>query len=251
MATLQEYKFKFKEDNFPIVIDALEELCKLNNLNPMIKIKMDDEHVLFYIKDGIGQHVAAMKTILFKVDDIIETDDDYLTIDYIILNGVNFLKNLKMLKSNNCKLAYRENDRIGSMLYISDDKIDFSFVSGDYTMLKDVTKEQIKMKMNPDLAEFSFGISKDLFTEVKKLSALNKNEVANFKIKDNKLYFFDKNWKYKVCDVKAPDNIYTFKAKYLKCIKAESDNDIQIHVFEQFILIKEDNVNLLIGLEIN
>jgi hypothetical protein len=250
MSDIKEFSFEFNRKNLDDVINIIKDLSKID---PMIKMKMDDEHVLFYTKAGKDNVIHALKSFMLPVQDFIIADD-YLTIDFIIINGPNFIKNLDILnreKAINGKLTFKEKDKVASTFYISNEKIKVNFITGDYRMIKDITKGDIENKMDPANANFEFIISGDDFAEVKKLTALNKSETISLRVKKGKLEFFDgRKWSLHVCDLPTVDDeTWSFNNKYLKSINPA--DQITIHMFDQFLLFKEDNVALMIGLELS
>lgn len=250
MSDIQEYTFQFNRSNLDTVIDIIKDLSKID---PMIKMKIDEEHVLFYAKAGKDNSIHALKSFMIPVEDFIVADEP-ITIDFIILNGPNFIKNLDILNRErpiNGKLTYKEKDRVASMFYISNDKIKVNFITGDYRMIKDLTKGDIENKMDPHNANFDFVISGEDFAEVKKLTTLNKSETISIRVKKGKLEFFEgRKWSLAVCDLPTvEDETWSFNNKYLKSITPA--DQITIHMFDQFLLFKEDNVALMIGLELS
>lgn len=251
---IKDYKFIFNRANLETIVDTLKDLSKIN---PMIKMKMDDEFVLFYSRAGAkvstDSAIHAFKSFVFPITDFIIADE-YRTLDFIILNGPNFVSNLEMYldKTDDVagKLTYKDKDKVASMLYMTDNKLSFNFVTGDYKQIKDISKGEIDTKMDPDNANYSFTMNKDQFAEVKKLTTKNKAETISIRIKKGKLEFFDKRWSLHICDVPtAADDTISFNNKYLKSIAAGAD--VIVHVFDQFLLVKDGNANLLIGIELS
>lgn len=246
---MNNFEFIFNRDNFDTILSTINELSKIDE---MIKIKLDNEHVLFYSKAGKGSNIHAFKSFIYPVENFI-TSDEYITIDFIIINGKNFVENLKLLANKEGDIAgrisYNSGDKVASQLYIGNGKLKFNFVTGDYRQIKDITKQEIEMKMDPSLCEFQFTIDKDEFIEIKKLTRLNKSETVNLKLKKNKLSFYDKRWSNYICDINSPDSTWTFSNKYFKTITGI--DDITIYMFEQFLLFKEDNITFMIGLELS
>lgn len=246
---MKNYKFIFNKDILKDVVAALKDLAKIDT---MIKIKFDEEHILFYSKAGTMHSIKAFKSFMYNTDELITTKQPFI-IDFIILNGKNFVDNLAIMLNKDtdvaCKISYDEGSKNANMMEISNGSMKFKFVSGDYTQIKDLSKQEIATKMNPSLSNFDFSIDKDTFTDVKKLSKLNKSEIINFKVKDNQIYFFDKKWELVVDDVDYENGTYTFNNKYIQSINMA--DQININVFEHFILIKDGFVTLLIGLELS
>lgn len=248
---MKDFKFTFNRVMMKEILSNLKDLCKIDN---MIKIKFDKEHVLFYSKAGIGNNILCFKSFIYDIEDFIAPDDEYIVMDFIILNGSNFVKNLELLVAKDTeiqgKLSYREGDRIASMFYINDDKLKFNFVTGDYKQIKDIPKTDIENKMNPEYANFSFTISKEELNQVKKLSGQNKSETVSMRIRKGVLEFYDTRWAIHVADLPTMDDEeWSFNNKYLKSINVT--DSIEIHMFDQFLLFKENNIALMIGLELS
>ena len=250
MSDIKEFKFEFNRQHLQSIVDALKDLSKID---PMVKMKMDKDEVLFYSKAGKDSTIHALKSFKFPIRDFIIADE-YIVMDFIMLNCPNFVKNLELFVSKDTeimgKLTYKEKDKIASMFYVTDGRLKFNFVTGDYRQMKDLTKGDLDNKMDPDKADFNFVISNDQFTEIKKLIALNKAETISIRIKKGKLEFFDKRWSSHICDMPTiADETWTFTNKFLKSITP--NDEIRIHMFGHFLLFKEDNIALMIGLELS
>lgn len=250
MSDLKEFSFEINRANLKEIVTVLKDLTRIDQ---MIKIKFDQDNVLFYSKAGPDNSIHAFKSFLYPIEDFIIADN-YITIDFIVINGTNFVKNLELFLNKESdiigKLQYKEKEKVASMLYITDGKLKLNFVTGDYRQIKDISKQDVENKMNPDYANFTFTMTSDDFTEVKKLTALNKAETISLRVKKGKLEFFDKRWSVHIVDLPTiDDEIWSFNNKYLKSIN--SSNEIQIHMFDQFLLFKEDNIALMIGLELS
>lgn len=250
MSELKEFSFEFNRANLKEIVTVLKDLTRIDQ---MIKIKFDQDNVLFYSKAGKDNSIHAFKSFLYPIQDFIIADE-YINIDFIIINGTNFVKNLELFINKDIdvkgKLQYKEKEKVASMMYITDGKLKLNFVTGDYRQIKDISKQDIENKMNPDYANFTFTMTGDDFTEIKKLSALNKAETISMRVKKEKLEFFDKRWSVYIQDLpNTEDETWSFNNKYLKSIAGS--NEINIHMFDQFLLFKEENIALMIGLELS
>lgn len=249
MSDIKEFTFEFNRQNLDKIIEIIKDLSKID---PMIKMKLDPEHVLFYSKAGKDNSIHALKSFMLPIEDFIIADE-YITIDFIILNGPNFVKNLDVLSKDhaiNGKMTFKDKDKVASMFYINNNKIKINFITGDYRQIKDITKGDIDNKMDAALANFNFTLTGEDFSEVKKLTTLNKSETISLRVKKGQLSFYDKKWSLDVCQLPTVDDeIWSFNNKYLKSITPS--NSITIHMFDQFLLFKEDNVALMIGLELS
>lgn len=252
-----EFKFQFNGQYLKEILDCVADLAKIN---PMVKIKLDPETALFYSRAGTDHTIPAFKSFSYPLTNFIKTDEDITQMDFIVLNGGNFVKNCLLMEKSpevHGKLLYNEKAKVASSLYVTNGSLTLNFVSGDYTQIKDITKEQIETRMDPALANFCFTVTGEQFKEIKKLVTLNKSETIGLRAKNGKLEFYDKRWSVKVGAVKmsdgteVQDEIWTFNNKYLKSISPdETTGDININMFDQFLLIKEGNTHLMIGLEL-
>jgi hypothetical protein len=250
---VKEYRFLFNRDNFKNILDSLKDLSKIH---PMIKMKMDESHVLFYSRAGAksatDSAIHAFKSFVFPVEDFVIADE-YKQLDFIFLNGPNFVHNAEMFLNRDSdvsgKFLYKEKDRVASMIYLSDGRLNFNYITGDYKQIKDISRTEIDTKMNPAYANFSIDMTNDQYMELKKLTTKNKSETLSVKIKNGRLEFFDNRWSLHICDVVADDDILSFNNKYFKSINPS--DIIRINFFDQFLLIKDNNINLLIGLELS
>jgi len=246
---IEKWQFNINRTKFAEILKAVQDL---NKISPMVKIKMDESDVLFYARAGNDVTIPAFKSFQYSIQDWAQTEE-VIKMDFIILNAVNWVKNCQLLLNSDtdiiCQLQYHSGSRVAQTMYISNGKLTLNFVSGDYTQIKDITKEQIAERMDPSLCNFSFNMTGDQFAEIKKLSALNKSDTISLRCKNGQLQFYDKRWQVTIEKTGEPDDSWTFANKYLKSI--ESEDQITINMFDHFLLIKERNTNLLIGLELN
>lgn len=249
---MANFKFIFKNEKIKELVDTLKDLYKIDSL---IKMKIDNEHVLFYTRKGKGLNILAFKSVIYPIEDVFEFDEDVPNLDFIILNGKNFVDNMSIMTTGNKTVAgmleYSEGSKIANIFHITDGRLKLKFITGDYRQINDISKIEIEQKMDPELALFNFKVDSDNFNELKKLTRLNKSETINLKSKNNVLTFFDKTWSMKVdtLNVDIIDEVWTFDNSHFRTIKAE--DDLYLHMFDTFILFKENNITLLIGLELS
>lgn len=229
----------------------LDNLVKVDNI---VKIKISEDRFMMYAKSGEKRTIHAFKCYVYDRSDLmIEQSDEDICMDFIIINSSNFAKSLKVLTSKKdyvqCTIEKYNKDKVANKLLITDNKINMSFIGGSYLEVRDFTFEEVDNQMDPELAEFSFELDKNDFAEIKKLAALNKNEVVNFRVSNNNIEFFDTKWSMKVGESSGfDDEEWMFNLKYFKSINS-SDN-LNFHVFNQSLLIKNDNEIYMIALQL-
>lgn len=245
---MKKIEFDINIDNFKNILDILKDLTKIDDV---IKIKFDKDEVLFYSRNGIGQNIHAFKSFILPLNDFIITDN-IPNIDFVIINAKKFVSNLTIFTNKeNIKgiIKYDEDTNIAETFTLFEDKLKINFISGDYKIIKDITKYDIRSKMDPQLSNFSFNLEYSVLNEIKKLTRLNASETTNLEVKDGTVYFTEPRWKYDIDNINTDDCFYSFQSKYLKSINI--DGVITVNVFDHFLLFKEDDVVLMIGFELD
>ena len=67
-------------------------------------------------------------------------------------------------------------------------------------------------------------------------------------IVDNKLTIGEGSWELEMCEIQHDDLTITFPKKYFKSITF-TEEEINVYVFDTFLLVDNKNTNLLIALE--
>jgi hypothetical protein len=246
----KDFKFKLNVNNLKNLIDILKDLSRIDQV---VKMKIDSEEVLFYSRKGVGHNIHAFKSFILPIDKFLECHGDAHELDFIITNCKSFISNLSIfLKKDeiNCKLKYNEGQITADTLTLNDGALKLNFISGDYREIKDISKYDIRTKMDVSLANFSFDLEFSKLEEIQKLSKLNNSEVTNIVVNDGKIIFSEPRWKYGITVLdNVEDRTYTFQSKYLKSIT--NKKDVVVYVFDQFLLLSENDITLMIGFELD
>lgn len=243
------------EINPDIIKQFQSDLDNLVKIDTVLKIKISDDKVMFYAKAGEKRTIHAFKCYIYERDEfIVNCNDDSIEMDFIVINSTNFAKSLKVITAKKdfikIKIEKFEKEKVANRLYVSDGKINMNFLGGGYLEIRDFTMEYIDSQMDPDLADFTFTLDKDVFTEIKKLAVLNKNEAVNFRVNNNKLEFFDSRWCIEVGETDDYDDTeWNFNVKYFKTIN--NQDNLSFYVFNQFLLIKDNNEIYMIALQLS
>ena len=97
----------------------------------------------------------------------------------------------------------------------------------------------------------SFILKKDDFDYIKsKLAIYKVSEVLYLNIKDKQVVIGENRWEHTICDIESEDNTISFPKKYFKCIDYGSATEMTIYIFDRFIMIKGDDSNLMISIEL-
>jgi hypothetical protein len=113
--------------------------------------------------------------------------------------------------------------------------------------------DKIKNTLNKNNIDFKFILDKNLYLKIKKMASIvpdSENEILTFTINKNVLSIGESFWDLKICDLEHEDLTITFPKKYFKSITFTDDN-VDVFIFDTFLLIDNQNTNLLIALELS
>jgi hypothetical protein len=247
----------FKKDKFSEFVDKLSDLTKINESSKdFIKIRIDSENIFMYSLYGASA-VLAFKSYLLDAKEFINFGDNDNEYELVVTNAKQFVKNISFFDSSkdiDVEMKVKKSDENFHVRAITfkDKRLTIKCIGGEmHKMLADIRKEQLSGMLDPDNIVWKFKMDKKVFDDIKKLSSINSdNKVINIGVDTGKIYFSeDSRWnlnideeeyKHKNCNL-------TFGKKYLSSISIE--NDFEVQVFENFILFKNDDSNLMVSFE--
>ena len=110
--------------------------------------------------------------------------------------------------------------------------------------------EKINKTLNKDNIDFKFILDKVSYAKIKKIMAVDtENDILTLNIIDNNLTIGENSWDLKICEIEHENLTITFPKKYFKSITF-TEEEINIYVFDTFLLVDNQNTNLLIALEL-
>jgi hypothetical protein len=254
MDMANKVKFKIKSSNLSDLIEKLDDLSKIDDT---IKLKIDSEHIMMYSMLG-GNVMLAFKNYLIKTNTIFEVPEDMdFTIDLIIANSKKFVKNLQFLTSNESvtmEINYKESSDDDSIMnarsvQIVGGKLKVNWLGAEHFEIRDINKQSLKQRLSLNNRKWFFHINKSDFSDVKKLSNINSDRIINISIKSGKVIFSEISaWELEIDSIEDDRNAnLMLNKKFLGCIN--DDNDIEFSIFENFMLIQNENSNLMLSFE--
>ena len=240
--------------------DFLKKLKDLSSIDNCIKIKIQRDTLLMYTIKSEKSTIVALKSYSLKTSDYFDFDHDFV-LDYVICNSVKFVKSLSIFMigdtiENDVKvnLIYRKDAE--SMVVISglfsSNKLKITCIGSEITEIRDVNQEFLEEKLDPDYAEWNFSVKKSDLTNIKKLSSIYSTDDSVFDITiESGIVTFSEKSRWELSVSESTDMDYhklTFVKKYLSNIDDTKD-DIVFYVYDLFILIKDDNSNLMLSFE--
>ncbi len=247
------YKFNMTIDQMNFFIDKVHDLLSIDN---EVLLKINTKNILLYSIVGEKKNVNAFKSFIFKTSEIFSFDTEISNeIRFIITNGTKFENTLKNLldyqEDIKCEF-YMNDDTYADNLKLKNSKLRLSVNGGDVRgMNTTIDIEKINSTINKDNIDFKFILDKNSYTKIKKLSGIdNENDILTLTISENIISIGEGiGWNLKICDIEHDDLNITFPKKYFKSITFTEDN-INVYVFDTFLLIDNKNTNLLIALEL-
>jgi len=245
---------KLNKDKFS---DFVSKLQDLTNISDVIKLKVDSDNILAYSMLSNDVAVLALKNYLLDTSEYITNFKSDKVFDYIITGASKFVKNLKFFNSElpiELELNYKPNEdeetmHVRSARY-SNGKLKISCVGGELSKIRDINKTALESRLNPKASKWGFKVGKSDFMDIKKLSSINSEDrVLTVLVNSGKVLVTEEyKWELEVDEIEDRNTKIIFNKKYLSNINDENDN-IEFKIFETFILVKDDNSNLMLSFE--
>lgn len=247
-------KFKFRKDNFD---DFTNKLKDLTTIGDDIKIKIDNKHILIY--SMLGKSVMlAFKNYLLNTEDYLELKEELEnSYDIVVANSSKLVKNLEFLKESktiSMSVNYKpspddNNTMVARKIQITGGKLKVNWPAGETYEVRDINKTILKQRLDLKNRKWSFIMSKSQFSDVKKLSNINAEKIITVDVNDGKVVFSEMSaWELEIGEIEKKTGSFIFNKRFFKCIN-ENKEEIEFSLFDSFILIKDNNSNLMLSYE--
>lgn len=251
----QKLSLKFNQSNFN---DLITKLKDLTGIEDTIKMKFDKDDMLLYSVLSNEQQVAALKTYLVPTQDYLIGFNHDETFDFIITSASKFVKNIQFFNIESqikfdliCKPLPEDDTtmHVRSAL-LSNGKLKISCIGGEEYKIREVSKKFIETRLNPKNSKWSFKVSNQDFSDVKKLSNINSEDrIININVQDGKVSFNETSkWELEVDSINSKNQHLIFGKKYLSNINCD-ESHIQFNIFETFIHVRDKESNLMLSFE--
>ena len=249
---MNKIKLPLKGENFENFIETIKSLTKINNT---IKIKITKDEIFLYSILG-EQIMLAFKNHCLKTTDILNIKDDFDSdIEMIITNATKFVKNLSFLKTDkltiqfDCKNLNDSDVLLARNINITDGKLKITWLCSEHYEIKDIKHSQLLNIIDLDNKKWSFKINSSDFGDVKRLSTINENKLIDINVSNGDVMLSETSaWSLNIDKISTDinENLILNK-KFLNSI--EDDNLIEFHIFDNFILLQNENYNLMLSFE--
>jgi uncharacterized protein involved in outer membrane biogenesis len=115
--------------------------------------------------------------------------------------------------------------------------------------MKDINKTVLSQRLDTKNRKWSFKLENQDFLDVKKLSSINSDKIINISVQSGKVVLSETSaWELEIGEIEDRNANLIFNKRFLNCIN-DSLNSIEFSMFETFILIKDENSNLMLSYE--
>lgn len=236
--------------------DFINKLSDLTLIDDTIKLKIDNHHILMYSMLG-GNIMLAFKSYLVTKPDYLSSANLDFTYDVIIANAKKFVKNLGFIKSSEkitIELSCKESSEdplimVSRSIQVVGGKLKVNWPAGERYEMRDINKTILAQKLDITQRNWFFKIENRDFLDVKRLSSINSNRIININVKAGRVILSeDAAWELEIGTIEDRNANLIFNKRFLNCIN-DNGLDIEISIFETFMLIKDHSSNLMLSFE--
>lgn len=252
---MSKLSLKLKNSNF---LDFVSKLQDLSQIDDTIKIKIESDKTLLYSMLSNDVAVLALKSYTINTNDLFDNFKNDEVFDFIITSSGKFVKNLRFFNSDKTiklDIVYKPSPENASLMHVrsaqfSNEKLKISCIGGEQYKIRDINLTTLNNRLNPKNSKWSFNISTQDFSDVKKLCSINSEDKTLYiNVSSKKVTMSEPSkWELEIDEINHKNEQLVFSKKYLTNINDDGEK-INFMIFESFILIKDDNSNLMLSFE--
>jgi len=238
----------------------VKKIKDLTTIDTRIVMRIEPTNILIFSFVGDSfKNIHAFKNYIFPVKDVMDIKKGEIKdpIFFVSRDGKKLCRTIENLFGYNqdikCKISINEDNYINLMTF-ENDKLTIKILGNDVISIgSQISIDDIGVLYNIDNSIFHFRISKQDFTQIKRMGVINNEEKKKSPLYinvNNKVLSIgegETKWHLNVAVVESDDIILSFPKAYFNTI-SPSDY-IDVYVFEEFILCKYDDFNLMVLLE--
>jgi len=168
------------------------------------------------------------------------------------------VKNLaffKELDKITFELTYKESPDDNDLLIVrtiqvSSGKFKVNWMSGETSIIRDITKQALSQRLDVKNKKWDFKISNNDFLDIKKLSNINSERIINMDVSNGVVTLSEKSaWQLEVDDLNDSRNSnLILNKRFLSCINDKMEY-IKFYIFDNFMLVNDNNSSLMLSME--
>lgn len=237
------------KENFTEFVEKLSDLAALGDY---IKIKIDLNNIFIYSTEtSTTGTMLSFKSYVLSTNKYFIFKEDFQPMFFVTRESKKFVNNLKFISiQENIKIQFLTGGSQIKMFKITDGRFNYSDLSAEEFKIKDMTIATLDSFLSMDNCRWNIKINEKDLKDVRKLAQINSEEkIISIKADHKKIKFSQSNiWGLEVSDTEFEDKNVNFDKKYLGFINNENEI-INLYVYDTFLLFKEDQKNLMIGIE--
>lgn len=247
---MAETTIKVVKENFS---DFKDKISNLSNISNNLKIRFENDKILVYAAKNVETAIQAFKSYTLELSDYFECDNTGIY-ELVITESAKFAKNISLFNNDKdikLDITYKKTSDINHIrsACFSNGKIKANVIGGELHAMMATNISKLSNSFNLDNSLWGFNISKEDFKNIKKMCAINSEEtVVNVSVENGIVTLNElTKWEYVVDEISHKnDNVVLIK-KYLSFVTG--NEDIEINVFEKFILVDDGISKLMLGIE--
>ena len=252
----KKLSLKLNKNNFT---DLVSKIKDISNINDVVKLKISKDKILMYSMKANDTAVLALKSYTLPTTDYIDDFKEEEMYDFIIVNSLKFIKGLQFFDPNTqikldviYKPHHEEEDtmQIRSAQF-TNGKLKISAIGGEDSRIRNLNSELLDGRTNIENSEWNFSVAKQDFSDVRKLSSIDsEDKILTINIENGSVVAGEMaKWELILSETdKKVNSKIVFNKKYLSNINPDLEI-IDFYKFETFILVKDDNSNLMLSFE--
>jgi hypothetical protein len=247
-SNLETVELRFEPDGLNVLKNRMADLYMITDV---ARMRVTPDYILVYAAPKSFHTFKSARIELAGVATVTKGEVPERGLDFIFLKTRNFVQCIPHFDSDSPRyLTLRSNKGAASAheLELRDDQLKLKFIGGDQTEIKSLSYEQIQQKMDKSLSDFSFNITGPLLTKVKRLAQKQDAETVTVTAADGEVRIGQPRWSLLI-DQTSDEVHFNFNKKYLSTI--EVTDTIEVHVFDAFLLVDQNDTKLMIGRELD
>lgn len=252
----KKLSIKLNNKNFTDFIAKIQDLA---NINDVVKLKIENDKVLMYSMKANDTAVLALKSYVLPTSNYFDNFNQDSMFDFIIINAPKFIKSLKFFEADTqikMDIIYKPHQENEGVMQVrsaqfNNGKLKISAIGGEEDKIRDLNAELLEERTDIDNSNFSFKISKGDFLDIKKLCAIDsEDKILSIDIEEGNIVASEMaKWELQLGKIEESVNSkIVFNKKYLSNINSDMEI-IDFHMFETFILVKDNISNLMLSFE--
>lgn len=246
---------------FTTSVEQLSNLLKkvkdLTTINTRIIMRIETTNILLFSFVGDSfKNIHAFKNYIFPIGEImtLKKGDIEEPIFFIARDGKKFykiLENFLVYKDDviKCKISVNDENYINYIGFDTNKMSEKIIGSDPISIGSEISIDDINYLMDTDKSIFNFRLNKIDFHQIKKRGVIENEpkSVLYINVVNKMLSIGETKWHLNITEVESDNITLAFPKSYFNTINPT--DFIDIYVFEEFILCKYDDYNLMILME--